>query len=123
MIEIVIDGTVVGELDPETVSLAHQVELEEQKTVSGIVRWLEVYANGNREVIIEVLSRLRLGDGEEVGAAIGAAMAEAARVPKANGASSAGPSQPVARGRRGGPSASTTPSAGTSPRGSSPKRR
>lgn len=119
LIEIVIDGVAVGRLDPERVTLRQQVELEEQGTLTGLIRWLEAYAEGDRDAILDLFDRLSMTDLPEVLRAVNSALAEAAMVPKARGASSAEPSRPVARGRRGGPSASATPSAGAAPRGSS----
>lgn len=121
-VEIVIDGVVLGCLDPEVVTLRQQMELEEQATLIGVVRWLETYAEGDRDTILAAFDRLTLSDFPALLLALNSALAEAVTVPNGSAPASAAPARPAGRARPGGPSASATPPTGTVPRGKSPRR-
>lgn len=101
LIEIKVDGQLLGTIDPYTLKGKAQFELERCNTALKLLTWLETYASGNAEEAEAILGELPVQDLLTLVSQIGTAMGEALRIPKRNGTHS-GSASKVARGRHSG---------------------
>lgn len=99
IIEVRVEGNLLGTIDPYKLKGKAQFELERCNTALQLLTWLETYADGDAEEAERVLSELSLQDIMTFARELATAMGQALRAPKAKGAHSGQPSR-VERGRR-----------------------
>lgn len=82
LVDIVVDGVLLGSLDPNTLTANAQFELEEASQATELLDWLARYAGANRSDVRKVIGDMPLTSLMEIGRSIGTALGEAIKVPK-----------------------------------------
>lgn len=82
LVEIIVDGVLLGTLDPDTLTANAQFELEEAQQSIELLDWLERYAGADRAEARRIVGAMQLTALLDLGMSIGTALGEAIKVPK-----------------------------------------
>lgn len=82
VIEIKVDGVVLGTIDPKTLKARALFEIEKARSAHDMVDWLAMYAGANRDETIDVLSEMPLQAVADMALSISEALGQAVEVPK-----------------------------------------
>jgi hypothetical protein len=84
-VEIRIDETILGEIDPDTLTIGDQMDLEAASSLSQIIEWLIAHTGAERGQIVAALRPLPLPRVWDLVADINTAMGRAIGAPKKTG--------------------------------------
>jgi hypothetical protein len=100
IMELKVDGKVIGEVDPQALTIGDQLDLEDARTVRDVMYWLVDHAGADEEALEETLRPLPLP--EVLTIARGISEALGAAIPNESGERSSRRSPRMDRARRAG---------------------